>query len=113
MALNDVTCRFGEGDHKGFYIGAPEGTKIVAAADGYVESAEYHYSWGNNVYIKHDDTYYTRYAHMVRVGGSAGQQVKRGEVIGFVGDTGESFGNHLHFEVYKNGERIDPYPFIK
>ncbi|MEG1427135.1 MAG: lysozyme family protein [Oscillospiraceae bacterium] len=108
-----VTCWFGEGGHNGFDIAAPGGTPIVASRSGTVISAEYHDSWGNNVFLEHDDTYGTRYAHMTSWAVIPGQQVRRGQIIGYVGNTGNSFGDHLHFEVYQNGIRIDPYPFIR
>lgn len=110
--LSYITQYYGNDGHRGLDIGAPYGTPIVAVADGEVLSASYHWSWGNNVLIYHNGTYSTRYAHMSSMAVYAGQYVNQGQVIGFVGNTGYSFGNHLHFEVYQNGTRINPYPFI-
>lgn len=98
--------------HKGLDIGAPYGTPIVAAESGQVISAEYHWSWGNNVLIWHNGTYSTRYAHCSTMCVSAGQYVQKGQVIGYVGSTGNSSGNHLHFEVYQNGVRVNPSNFV-
>lgn len=82
-------------------IGAPSGTPIYAAASGTVVLAKngYNGGYGNYVIIKHPNGTETRYAHMSRLGTSAGKQVSQGEVIGYVGTTGRSTGNHLHIEV--------------
>ncbi len=111
-----ITQHFGEyygGEaHNGLDIGAPYGTPIVAAEAGKVVSAEYHDSWGNNVLIWHNGTYSTRYAHMSSMAVSAGTYVSKGQVIGYVGSTGYSDGNHLHFEVYVNGSRVNPEGYV-
>ena len=65
-----------------------------------------------SVAIAHDSTYSTLYAHMSAVAVSEGQWVNKGDVIGYVGDTGYSFGDHCHFEVYQNGTRVDPSQFV-
>ena len=99
------------------------GKEIRAAADGVVYSAEYHYSWGNNVYINHGNGVYTRYAHCSKMLVSPGQHVKQGDVIALVGNTGNvsprpsasnpHAGAHLHFEVYVNGNRVnDPRTWL-
>ncbi|MGN0478773.1 MAG: murein hydrolase activator EnvC family protein [Hominenteromicrobium sp.] len=98
--------------HKGLDIGVPYGTPIYAAESGQVLSAEYHWSWGNNVLIWHNGTYSTRYAHCSSLTVSAGQYVEKGQIIGYVGSTGQSSGPHLHFEVYQNGVRVDPLGFV-
>lgn len=104
-----ISCVFGTGGHRGTDFAAPGGTEIYAVADGIVTDATYHYSWGNYVQIYHgkDDegnTYSTLYAHMVSTPiVSAGQTVTKGQVIGYVGNTGYSFGNHLHLEMKING----------
>lgn len=104
-----ISCVFGTGGHRGTDFAAPGGTEIYAIADGIVTDATYHYSWGNYVQIYHgkDDegnTYSTLYAHMVSTPiVSAGQTVTKGQVIGYVGNTGYSFGNHLHLEMKING----------
>ena len=98
--------------HKGLDVGAPYGTPIVASESGEVISSGYHWSWGNNVLIWHNSTYSTRYAHCSTLIVSPGQYVKKGQVIGYVGSTGQSSGNHLHFEVYQNGTRVNPSNFV-
>ncbi len=108
----DITQYFGENGHGGVDIGVPYGTPIVAAASGTVLNASYHWSWGNNVLIYHNGTYSTRYAHMSVIACNVGDYVEQGQVIGYVGSTGNSTGNHLHFEVYENGTRINGLPFI-
>ena len=102
--------------HKGMDIAGPWGTPIVAAADGQVIEANatdsWGYSWGYYVLIYHNGTYSTRYAHMSSVAVSTGQYVTAGTIIGYEGNTGNSFGAHLHFEVYQNGTRVDPLNFV-
>ncbi len=100
--------------HKGIdIIGAGiYGQPIVAAQSGEVLTAytadEWGYGWGYHVMIGHDDGYATQYAHMSRVVVTTGQYVEKGQVIGYVGNTGDSYGAHLHFELWENGERINP-----
>lgn len=98
--------------HKGLDIGVPYGTPIYASESGQVLSAEYHWSWGNNVLIWHNGTYSTRYAHCSSLAVSAGDYVQKGQIIGYVGSTGQSSGPHLHFEVYQNGVRVNPSNFV-
>ena len=97
--------------HDGTDIAAPAGTPILAAADGTVETANGTDSWGGGygyyIKIRHDDSSETLYAHCSAVCVSAGQKVEQGEVIGYVGTTGNSSGNHLHFEVRVNGRKTD------
>ena len=103
--------------HSGTDIGAPGGTPILAAADGTVTIANAIDSWGGgygyHIKVKHNDTYDTLYAHCSSICVTVGQEVKQGEVIGYVGTTGNSTGNHLHFEVWQNGERTDALGFFK
>ena len=103
--------------HSGTDIAAPEGTPILAAADGTVTIVNAIDSWGGgygyHIKVKHNDTYDTLYAHCSSICVTVGQEVKQGEVIGYVGTTGNSTGNHLHFEVWQNGERTDALGFFK
>jgi len=103
--------------HSGIDIAAPAGTPILAMADGVVTVANSTDSWGGGwgyyVKIKHNDTYSTLYAHASSIAVTNGQEVKKGQVIGFVGTTGRSTGNHLHFEVYKDGSRVNPLGFFE
>lgn len=103
--------------HGGTDIAAPGGTPILAAADGTVSIANGTDSWGGSygyhVKIGHADSFETLYAHCSSICVTEGQQVKQGEVIAYVGTTGSSTGNHLHFEVRQNGERMDALGFYK
>ena len=99
--------------HAGLDFTAPQGTPIYATADGTVSLAgNAGNGYGNHVIINHGYGYETLYGHMVRVKARGGQAVKRGEVIGWVGSTGKSTGPHCHYEVHKNGEKIDPVYFF-
>lgn len=95
--------------HAGLDFTAPQGTPIYATADGRIKTAGASSGgYGNHVVIDHGYGYQTLYGHMVKVKVRAGQTVKRGEVIGWVGNTGKSTGPHCHYEVHKNGNRVDP-----
>lgn len=99
--------------HPGLDFTAPAGTPIYATADGVVETAGRHEGgYGNHVIINHGYGYKTLYGHMYRIKIRAGHRVKRGEVIGWVGSTGKSTGPHCHYEVIKNGIKIDPIYFF-
>ena len=99
--------------HKGLDFTAPQGTPIYATGDGTVALAGYgEGGYGNHVEINHGYGYKTLYGHMVRIKVRAGQKVKRGEVIGWVGSTGKSTGPHCHYEVYVNGNAVDPVYFF-
>jgi len=99
--------------HAGLDFAAPQGTPIYATANGTVSLAgNAGNGYGNHVIINHGYGYETLYGHMVRVKARVGQQVKRGEVIGWVGSTGKSTGPHCHYEVHKNGNKIDPVYFF-
>ena len=99
--------------HAGLDFSAPQGTPIYATADGTVTTAgSTGNGFGNHVVIDHGYGYETLYGHMVRVKSKTGQLIKRGEVIGWVGSTGKSTGPHCHYEVHKNGEKIDPIYFF-
>ncbi len=107
-----ITQNYRYGGHWGLDVGIPMMTPIVASDDGEVLSAEYRWDWGNNVLIYHDSTYSTRYAHLETMSVSAGQAVVKGQIIGYSGSTGQSTGPHLHFEIYKNGSRVDPLGYV-
>ena len=94
--------------HTGIDIPAPGGTSILAAKSGQVVTSAYHYSYGNYVVIDHGNGNSTLYAHMSSRAVSEGQMVSQGQIIGYVGTTGSSTGNHLHFEVRDNYTRVDP-----
>ncbi|MDA1336913.1 MAG: M23 family metallopeptidase [Bacteroidetes bacterium] len=95
--------------HYGMDFAAPTGTEIFATGDGVVILAKQTYNgYGIHVIIRHGFGYETLYAHMSKVLVKQGQRVKRGEVIGLIGSTGTSVAPHLHYEVHKNGEKVNP-----
>lgn len=102
--------------HSGVDIGMPSGTPILAAAYGTVTITNSTDSWGGGygyyVKIKHNDTFDTLYAHCSKICVINGQQVKKGQVIGYVGTTGRSTGPHLHFEVWKNDSRTNALDYF-
>ncbi len=99
--------------HAGIDFTAPQGTPIYATANGTVKVAGMSDGgYGNHVVINHGYGYETLYGHMFRVKARPGQKVQRGEVIGYVGSTGKSTGPHCHYEVHKNGQKIDPVYFF-
>ncbi len=99
--------------HAGLDFSAVQGTPIYATANGTViRAGNTGNGYGNHVIINHGYGYETLYGHMVRVKVRNGQSVKRGEVIGWVGSTGKSTGPHCHYEVHKNGQKIDPIYFF-
>ncbi len=106
-----------DGRHYGFDLAANYGTPIIASRDGVVNAVNSTDPWGGGwgyfILIEHDTTYSTRYAHCSSLIVDEGENVVAGDVIGYVGSTGNSTGNHLHFEIYENGERVDPLPFLE
>lgn len=99
--------------HAGLDFTAPQGTPIYATADGKVKVAgNTGDGFGNHVVINHGYGYETLYGHMVRVRARTGQTVKRGDLIGYVGSTGKSTGPHCHYEVHKNGQKLNPVYFF-
>lgn len=95
--------------HAGMDFAAPIGTEVYATGDGVVQRADAQASgYGNHIRIDHGYGYMTLYGHLSRTKVRPGQKVKRGEVIGYVGNTGKSTGPHLHYEVMKNGEHQNP-----
>ncbi len=95
--------------HRGTDICANYGTPIIASDGGAVVEAGWHGSWGNYVRIDHGNGWTTLYAHMSRIAVSRGQAVEQGQVIGYVGSTGNSNGNHCHFEMTRNGVLYSAY----
>lgn len=99
--------------HTGLDFTAASGTPIYATADGTVTETGYDGGgYGNHVIINHGYGYQTLYGHMVRIKTRQGQKVSRGEVIGWVGSTGKSTGPHCHYEVIRNGEKINPIHYF-
>jgi len=99
--------------HEGIDFNAEPGTPVIAAADGVVLSAAYHNDFGNMVELDHGEGLTTRYAHLSRMDVKPGRLIKRGELLGAVGNTGRSTGPHLHFEVRMLGIAQNPAQFLK
>jgi murein DD-endopeptidase MepM/ murein hydrolase activator NlpD len=102
----------GRRNHKGVDLAQPTGTPVYATADGIVSRAEPYSSYGNYIQIEHGGELQTRYAHLSGYAVAAGQQVRKGDLIGYVGSTGRSTGPHLHYEVRVAGEAVDPRPYM-
>ncbi len=99
--------------HQGIDFTASIGTEIYATGNGVVEKVEaMGRGYGNNVVINHGFGYETLYAHMSKFKVRPGQRISRGDIIGYVGSTGSSTGPHVHYEVMKNGQKIDPINFF-
>lgn len=100
-------------DHKGLDFTADVGTPVYATGDGVVKSAYFSDSFGNVIFIDHKFGYETRYAHLSKFNVRRGERIRRGDIIGFVGNTGLSRGPHLHYEVLYNGLQINPINFFQ
>lgn len=108
----EVSCPYGKNGHKGIDLCAPLGTSIMATASGKVTLASRYRDYGNCVIIDHGNGISTLYAHASRLCVNVGDTVSAGDVIALVGSTGNSTGNHLHFEVYIGSNRVNPQPYI-
>lgn len=125
-SYGSITTRFSEPDpwgvpHRGTDFAAPNGTPIYAIASGVVSAAGPVTSYGNCVQVSHGtasdgNRYDSLYAHMSRIAVSQGQQVQKGDILGYVGNTGDVFGAnggyHLHLELRINGSRVDPLAYV-
>lgn len=125
-SYSSITTRFGEADpwgipHRGTDFAAPNGTPIYAIAGGVISAAGPVTSYGNCVQVSHGtasdgNRYDSLYAHMSRIAVSQGQTVQKGDVIGYVGNTGDVYGvnggYHLHLELRVNGNRVDPLAYV-
>ena len=98
--------------HRGIDIGAAHGTNVIAAASGVVTFSGWSGGFGNYIVINHGGGYATAYAHMSQNLVRTGDNVIQGQIIGLVGSTGNSTGPHIHFEVHRNGVRVDPAPYF-
>jgi murein DD-endopeptidase MepM/ murein hydrolase activator NlpD len=96
--------------HTGVDFAAKRGTPVRAVGDGVITLADWNGLYGKTVEIQHDSTYTTRYAHLERFadGVRSGTAITKGQIIGYVGSTGRATGPHLHFELYKDQQYIDP-----
>lgn len=99
--------------HKGLDFTAPHGTPVYATGDGRVDNSYYSSSFGNVIYLNHGFGFETRYAHLSKYIVQPGDKVKRGQIIGYVGNTGTSVSDHLHYEVLFQGEHINPINFFQ
>jgi murein DD-endopeptidase MepM/ murein hydrolase activator NlpD len=99
-------------EHRGLDLTAPKNAPVYATGDGYVHMAYYSDTYGQVVYLRHGYGYETRYAHLTKYIVRQGQRVQRGQVIGYVGTTGQSEANHLHYEVLLNGSQVNPMNFF-
>lgn len=99
--------------HAGQDLATETGTPVVAAADGVVSYSGWRMGYGNLVEIKHDKGFSTRYGHLSKTLVKEGQPVSTGQLVALSGNTGRSTGPHLHFEVRKDGNPLNPLPFIK
>lgn len=97
--------------HHGIDIMAPYGTPLKATADGIILSAAYDSGWGYCITIDHGYSVTTLYAHLSQMDKHPGQEVKRGAIIGYTGNSGRSTGSHLHYGILINGQAVDPLKF--
>jgi murein DD-endopeptidase MepM/ murein hydrolase activator NlpD len=99
--------------HYGLDIAGKEGSEVLAVADGSVSWQGKRGAYGELIEIDHGNGYQTRYAHNKKLTVSLGDRIKKGQVIALVGSTGRSTGPHVHFEVLRDGETVNPYIFVK
>ncbi len=99
-------------NHKGIDFGGPIGTPIYATADGIVGRARWVGGYGKFIELEHGNQLQTRYGHLSAMNVRAGQRVRKGDVIGFMGSTGRSTGSHLHYEVRIGGVAVNPLGFL-
>lgn len=98
--------------HGGVDISADQGAPVIATADGIISGVWYsHPTFGLIVYINHENGFQTRYAHLDDIVIEYQQEIRKGDIIGYVGNSGRSQGAHLHYEIRKNGEPMDPVKF--
>jgi murein DD-endopeptidase MepM/ murein hydrolase activator NlpD len=102
----------GRRSHKGIDLAAPTGTPVYATADGMVSRADRSRSYGLVIYLDHGAELQTRYAHLSKLLVADGEMVSRGDLIGYVGSTGQSTGPHLHYEVRVDGVAVNPIPYM-
>lgn len=108
-----LTNKFGSRGHEGIDIDGKYGDEVMAAAEGVVTQAGTQGGYGKTVIIHHRNGLVTLYAHLSRLLVRAGDRVERGEVIGNVGHSGNATGTHLHFEVRRNGQPVDPITYLQ
>lgn len=102
----------GRRKHTGIDLAAPTGTPVYATANGVIGRADWYSSYGLFISINHGAAMETRYAHLSRLAVAAGDNIKKGDLIGYVGSTGRSTGPHLHYEVRVDGLAVNPIPYM-
>jgi hypothetical protein len=102
-----------EKEHKGLDFAAAHGTPVYASGDGKITTAHFSDSYGNVIYLDHGYNFETRYAHLSGFAVKPGDAVKRGQIIGYVGNTGNSVAPHLHYEVLFDGQHVNPINFFQ
>jgi len=112
VITSDFGADRGRSRHQGIDLSAPSGTRVVATADGVVSTAERWGDFGRVVVIDHGAGWRTRYAHLKSIKVKKGKRVKRGDVVGTVGRSGNATGNHLHYEIRHHGTAVDPRPYF-
>ena len=111
--ISRAYCYRGSGWHNGVDFANNRGTPIYATRSGTVTKAvSLTYSYGNHVVINHGDGFSSLYAHLDYYVVSAGQYVSQGQLIGYMGSTGNSTGNHLHFTIFYNGSDVNPMNYL-
>lgn len=98
--------------HAGFDISARQGEKVRSTADGIVTNTGMDVNYGRFIEIDHQNGYLTRYGHLMKIITAKGAQIKRGDLIGLVGNTGRASGYHLHYEVHRNGRIVNPSAYF-
>jgi murein DD-endopeptidase MepM/ murein hydrolase activator NlpD len=119
----DITAHFAEKSkhpsvnkaviHIGVDVRATQGTPVIATANGVVSKASLAGDWGNLIVITHSNGYTSWYAHLKGFNAKENQTVKKGDIIGYVGNTGKSTGYHLHYEVKQNGQNLNPLDYME
>jgi len=113
--VSSISSTFGQRNgrfHTGTDMPATKGTPIVAVMDGRIITTCYDSGLGYNIYLEHRDNFFTRYAHCSKFLVKSGDYVKKGQIIGLVGSSGVSTGNHLHFEIRYNDIPLNPLDFL-
>ena len=98
--------------HPGVDISAPRGSRVIATADGMVDFAGRNLGYGKLVELNHHFGVITRYGHLAEINVKQGQQVRKGDIVGYVGQTGRATGPHVHYEIRLNGRALDPFRFL-
>lgn len=108
-----ISSYWGDGrGHKGLDLAGPKGTSIYASKSGIVKTVRHTSDYGKYIVIDHGDGFETLYSHCSEMLVSVGENVSAGQLIAYMGRTGNATGNHLHFEIWKNGKRVDPAPYL-